>query len=376
MTSPPRAQELRARGTGHVILNSELDRPWSQYFCCMLIGNADFVRRNPIATKRVVRAMMRATDICAAKPDWVAQRLVDRGLTTRYNYARQGLEDVSYRAWRDYDAEDAVRFWALRERELGHDQVVSRQDHRDGHGLAVPEGGQERVGDLSGLRREYSGEARAPVETLFSTQQRANVGPLEGLAGRLSSFNQHDSRVVLPRSALTAPVEVGGRPAVIFGPLDDQDACGPSSSRSSPAEEEGLHAEADRRGRTPRAPAHRNVRRSPTSASLPSTTEIRGVADFIRSLPGFHSLFEGYGPTSRSMSFPTAIIVEGVPAQPRRRRIWRVQMRDQRRRRVGTGPHGQRRRRAYVATFRFGKVQPSSPSACRAAASRSARHSA
>ena len=119
MTTPPWAQELRARGTGHVILNSELDRPWSQYFCCMLIGNADFVRRSPIATKRVVRAMMRATDICAAKPDWVAQRLVDRGLTTRYNYVRQGLEDVSYRAWRDYDAEDAVRFWALRERELG-----------------------------------------------------------------------------------------------------------------------------------------------------------------------------------------------------------------------------------------------------------------
>ena len=119
MTSPPRAQELRARGTGHVILNSELDRPWSQYFCCMLVGSADFVRRNPIATKRVVRAMMRATDICAAKPDWVAQRLVDRGLTTRYDYVRQGLEDVSYRAWRDYDAEDAVRFWALRERELG-----------------------------------------------------------------------------------------------------------------------------------------------------------------------------------------------------------------------------------------------------------------
>ena len=119
MMSPPWAQELRARGTGHVILNSELDRPWSQYFCCMLIGNVDFVRRNPIATKRVVRAMMRATDICAAKPDWVAQRLVDRGLTPRYDYARQGLDDVSYRAWREYDAEDAVRFWALRLREIG-----------------------------------------------------------------------------------------------------------------------------------------------------------------------------------------------------------------------------------------------------------------
>ena len=115
----PEPQELRARRIGHAILNTALDRPWSQYFCCMLIGNVDFVRRNPIATKRVVRAMMRATDICAAKPDWVAQRLVDRGFTPRYDYARQGLDDVSYRAWRDYDAEDAVRFWALRERELG-----------------------------------------------------------------------------------------------------------------------------------------------------------------------------------------------------------------------------------------------------------------
>jgi NitT/TauT family transport system substrate-binding protein len=119
MTFPPWAQEARAVRTGHVVLNSAVDRPWSQYFCCMLIGAADFVRRSPIATKRVVRAMMRATDICAAKPDWVAQRLVDRGFTRRYDYARQGLDDVSYRSWRDYDAEDAVRFWALRERELG-----------------------------------------------------------------------------------------------------------------------------------------------------------------------------------------------------------------------------------------------------------------
>jgi NitT/TauT family transport system substrate-binding protein len=119
MTFPPWAQEARALRTGHVILNSAVDRPWSQYFCCMLLGNPDFVRRNPIATKRVVRAMLRATDICSAKPDWVAQRLVDRGFTPRYDYARQGLDDVSYRAWREYEAEDAVRFYALRERELG-----------------------------------------------------------------------------------------------------------------------------------------------------------------------------------------------------------------------------------------------------------------
>ena len=119
MTLPPWAQELRAQNVGHVILNTAVDRPWSQYFCCMLIGNVDFVRRNPIATKRVVRAMMRATDVCAAKPDWVAQRLVDRGVWPRYDSVRQGLDDVSYRAWRDYDPEDSVRFYALRLREVG-----------------------------------------------------------------------------------------------------------------------------------------------------------------------------------------------------------------------------------------------------------------
>jgi hypothetical protein len=71
---------------------------------------------------------------------------------------------------------------------------------------------------------------------------------------------------------------------------------------------------------------------------------------------------------SRSMSLPAAIIVEGMPAARKAHK-----MRDQRRR-VGTGPHRQRRRRAYVATFRFGKVRSSSPSACRAAASCPARH--
>ena len=119
MTVPPWAQELRGQNVGHVILSSALDHPWSQYFCCVLLGNVDFVRRNPIATKRVVRAMLRATDICAAKPDWVAPRLIDRGAWPRYDSVRQGFDDVSYRAWRDYDFEDSIRFWALRLHEVG-----------------------------------------------------------------------------------------------------------------------------------------------------------------------------------------------------------------------------------------------------------------
>ena len=48
---PPEPQQLRAQGVNHVIVNSAQDRPWSQYFCCMLAGNPDFVRTKPIAAK-------------------------------------------------------------------------------------------------------------------------------------------------------------------------------------------------------------------------------------------------------------------------------------------------------------------------------------
>jgi len=116
---PPEPQELRARQIGHVIVNSAIDRPWSQYFCCMLIGHRDYVRQYPVATKRVLRAILKAADLCAANPVRVARRLVDRGFTPRYDFALQTLDDVPYKNWRDYDAEDTLRFYALRMHEAG-----------------------------------------------------------------------------------------------------------------------------------------------------------------------------------------------------------------------------------------------------------------
>jgi len=65
---PPEPQELHARRIGNVIVNTAVDRPWSQYFCCMLGGHRDYVRTNPIATKRVLRAIFRAADLCSADP--------------------------------------------------------------------------------------------------------------------------------------------------------------------------------------------------------------------------------------------------------------------------------------------------------------------
>jgi NitT/TauT family transport system substrate-binding protein len=116
---PPEPQELRARKIGQVILNSAVDRPWSQYFCCLLSGSADFVHEHPIATKRVTRAILKATDLCVAQPEWVAQMLVHGGFTARYDYALQSLTDVSYKSWREYDPEDTLRFYALRLHEAG-----------------------------------------------------------------------------------------------------------------------------------------------------------------------------------------------------------------------------------------------------------------
>jgi NitT/TauT family transport system substrate-binding protein len=115
---PPEPQDLRTRHIGHVIVNTAVDRPWSQYFCCMLAGNPEFVRKHPIATKRVLRAILKATDLCATEPARGAQRLVERGLTPRYDYALQTLSENGYDKWREYDPEDTMRFYALRLREV------------------------------------------------------------------------------------------------------------------------------------------------------------------------------------------------------------------------------------------------------------------
>jgi NitT/TauT family transport system substrate-binding protein len=116
---PPEPQELRARKIGRVIVNSTLDRPWSQYFCCMLAGNRDYVRRHPIATKRFLRAVIKATDLCVSQPERVAQRIVDGGFTPRYDYALQTLKEIPYSKWQSYDPEDTIRFYSLRLHEAG-----------------------------------------------------------------------------------------------------------------------------------------------------------------------------------------------------------------------------------------------------------------
>jgi NitT/TauT family transport system substrate-binding protein len=116
---PPQPQQVRAKKIARVVVNSMMDRPWSQYFCCTFNGNREFVRKHPVATKRVTRAILRATDICAREPARIARFLVDKGYTDNYEYALQTLKDIPYGKWREYDPEDTIRFYALRLHEAG-----------------------------------------------------------------------------------------------------------------------------------------------------------------------------------------------------------------------------------------------------------------
>jgi len=72
------------------------------------------VHRYLIATKRALRAFLKATDLCALEPERTARQVVDRGITASYEYAIDALKQVRYNAWRPFNPEDTLRFHALR----------------------------------------------------------------------------------------------------------------------------------------------------------------------------------------------------------------------------------------------------------------------
>ncbi|WP_214476980.1 ABC transporter substrate-binding protein [Mesorhizobium sp. dw_380] len=117
--TPPQPQELRAKKIGHTILNNTVDRPWSQYFCCMISATTDYVTRYPVATKRVLRSILKAADLCVSAPEMAAQQMVDRDFVPSYDFALQTLKDIRYDRWREFDPEDSLRFYTLRMQETG-----------------------------------------------------------------------------------------------------------------------------------------------------------------------------------------------------------------------------------------------------------------
>jgi NitT/TauT family transport system substrate-binding protein len=120
LAGPPQPQQLRKLGVGRVIMSMQADRPWSQQFCCMLIGSRAFVQNNPIAAKHTVRAVLKAAELCDKDPNEAAQRLLARGDITDYDATVQMFShDASYNRWREYDPEASLRFYALLLHQVG-----------------------------------------------------------------------------------------------------------------------------------------------------------------------------------------------------------------------------------------------------------------
>ncbi|WP_192182960.1 ABC transporter substrate-binding protein [Mesorhizobium amorphae] len=132
LATPPQPQLARERKLGHVLIDTAIDRPWAQYYCCMLATSAAFAQQYPIATKRVLRAMLKAVDLCVSDPEQVARDMVAGGFANNYGYALKTLSDARYDKWRDYDPEDSMRFYALRMQETGIVEVSPNKVIADG----------------------------------------------------------------------------------------------------------------------------------------------------------------------------------------------------------------------------------------------------
>jgi len=107
------------KNPGTVILDTTMDKPWSQYYCCQLVANRDWAQRYPVATKRVTRAVCRAADLVAKDRASAAHQYVAGGFfsttpaATDEDIVNEVIGDLSY-DWRELDPEDTLRFFALR----------------------------------------------------------------------------------------------------------------------------------------------------------------------------------------------------------------------------------------------------------------------
>jgi NitT/TauT family transport system substrate-binding protein len=140
----PQPQELRAKKIGHSILSTTQDRPWSQYFCCMLVARKEFMQKYPIATKRALRAVLKAADVCAEDPERAARFMAVKGHEPNYELGLEVLKGLPYRRWREANPEDTLRFYSLRMREAG---VIKSTPQR-----IIAEGSDWRI--LNELKKE------------------------------------------------------------------------------------------------------------------------------------------------------------------------------------------------------------------------------
>lgn len=133
VTYPPLVNRLRTSNVAQVILDANFDRPWSQYIFSLAVVNRDYLTKNPVATKRALRALLKAADVVAKDPERAAQASKAQGFIPEPLYAPtlNELPMIPYNVWRTYDPADTLRFYALQLKETGlingtPDQILSK----------------------------------------------------------------------------------------------------------------------------------------------------------------------------------------------------------------------------------------------------------
>ena len=107
------AEALKANpaNKGHVIFTQSKDEPWSRLDCCLVATTQDWYRANPIATKRAMRAILRAEDALTADRAAAAKLATDKGLfggANNFNNVRNAVNMLTFN-WRDLDADKSLR---------------------------------------------------------------------------------------------------------------------------------------------------------------------------------------------------------------------------------------------------------------------------
>ena len=99
----------------------------------------------------MLRAILKAADVCAAEPEKVARFLAAKLYEPRYPIGLEVMKRAQYSRWREANPEDTLRFHALRLHEVGMIKTAPPETHRPGDGLAVLERAETGAEDLARL---------------------------------------------------------------------------------------------------------------------------------------------------------------------------------------------------------------------------------
>jgi NitT/TauT family transport system substrate-binding protein len=115
------AFQTNTANKGHIVMDQAMDAPWSQEDCCVLATTTEWVKANPSATKRALRAIYRAADAIPADRADAAKLATDKGLfggAQNVALVRSASNMVRY-DWRKYDVAESMRFHAKLLNEVG-----------------------------------------------------------------------------------------------------------------------------------------------------------------------------------------------------------------------------------------------------------------